>query len=1132
MSSDIRKFQVVYEGVDKGAVAEAGRYVSATKEAERTVASFNREMQKHVKQSQLGVTATREANAVYDVTVGKYRNLTQASKDLFVSKAKEIDAQALSAKAAKDAGVAQEVAARQAAAVKKATITEVQRWEAQAARESKAQAAAQYRAWDQAYKAVEVAAARTAREQTRLAQQVARAEELAATKAAAARSRAYTALKQGVSGAARTANTYGTLPALGVIGYAANSAMNLEQSVANISSIAKINPDKVYQQLNEMQKHVRFSATQLAGELYDIFSSIEIPADQGVQLLEKFSRGAVGSMTDIQTWGTSVMGVMNAYHKNLQDVNHIQDLFFNTIKAGVVTGPQLAQGLGLVTAYAKRAGSSMEEMFAAIAAGTKEGGPAEQNLNDIANMFQKIYGEKALEGWNAMGIKVTDARGHFLPLVETIGQLKERLEKLTPFQKSQFLAKMLPDRQAQAGLGKLISQYDFFTKQVHENEKATGSAEAAYKKMSETAQNKMVIALNSVNAKLNEMMVKYLPRLADSFEKFANWLDKLDPKTVEWGLKIGLLGGPILSATNGLMGLFGWMKKLDAFTFTGAAIKWLGRMLGGGLGAASDFAAGGFGGLGSAAAGMVPLGAGAAAGVVAPLALAFGSGYVAPNKIKGNVNPGGLNLNDLTATAKPGQMFGDPFTTRLKEIGVLPGLAATPAQVDAIVSKHTDRPRPAGGTIPVNPMAQGAPLTGALGEFINGKPKKGPRGRASWLDDGAEQRITTLGHGLDAVLDIIFKKYKELQQLADHVHAMNQSANELAKLQGKNWMTKGIDEYTQGKVHKDYKNILDPVTAKQLRDEYAAEYRNSQVPVGQERVKQMVQSFKDNFALLADVQNEIYDAAQDQAKANEAWHQATEAAFTKMTVDKVRNPVYSLSNLPKQRDVVDQAALDKAKEQIQSFTSDLSNIIAGSLDDGFRRGIGAGIGSFIKGVGQMILTIQESRLAEMIANKFGPGLAKGTGAVQTGGSGGGGGGLSGLLGSFFSNLAGSSIFKIRGHSNGGGSALAPGAYNEHGYNLSFATGGFPPIGVPSWIDEGGSEIRDYGNRKIITPSRDVKIIPHGESMKTIGGRTVHEEHTHLHFHEGAPVNAILKNQQPIIVRGKKSADIDTARNRG
>ncbi|MGE3271208.1 MAG: phage tail tape measure protein, partial [Chloroflexota bacterium] len=303
------------------------------------------------------------------------------------------------------------------------------------------------------------------------------------------------------------------------------AAGNLEQAVANISTIKpEIDNSQVFASLNELQTRVPQSADQLGQALYDIFSSVDVSAEQGLQLVEKFSKGAVGAGTDASTWGTAVMGVMNAYGSSLEDVDGIQDVFFNTINRGVVSGDELAASLGPVTQAAKSAGLSIQDLGAYIAASTKEGGPAAQNINNLNNFLQKITTTEAQQQIEALGIKTKTMTGEFRPTTEMLTDLKARLGDMTEAAQANALQEIFPDAQARQGALVLMSQLDLVKEATEENQRATGSAAAAYEKMSQTFNSQSKLAVNGLMSITTTIGGELLPVITPLISKFSQEL--------------------------------------------------------------------------------------------------------------------------------------------------------------------------------------------------------------------------------------------------------------------------------------------------------------------------------------------------------------------------------------------------------------------------------------------------------------------------------------------------------------------------------------------------------------------------------------------------------------------------------
>lgn len=311
------------------------------------------------------------------------------------------------------------------------------------------------------------------------------------------------------------------------IGLGIKAAGDLEQAVANISTIKpELDTSDVFRSLNAMQTRVPQSAAQLGDSLYNIFSSIEISQEGALRLLETFAKGAVGAATDASTFGTAILGVMNAYGASVEDASHISDVFFNTVNKGVVTGSELAANLGLVTQSAKMAGVDIDELGGFIAGVTKEGGPASQNMNNLSNLFLKINTKEAQKAFRDIGIATVDATGKFRPQIEVLQDLKLKTDSMTESAKTAAIQKIFPDLQARAAATVLLDQLDFVKGAIDENKQAAGSAESAFIKMNATFNSQVKILGNTMQSILTTVGASILPALTPMLTAFSTTLPK------------------------------------------------------------------------------------------------------------------------------------------------------------------------------------------------------------------------------------------------------------------------------------------------------------------------------------------------------------------------------------------------------------------------------------------------------------------------------------------------------------------------------------------------------------------------------------------------------------------------------
>lgn len=338
-----------------------------------------------------------------------------------------------------------------------------------------------------------------------------------------------------LSASGRAVSTLGTVVAAGAAaagaGMAAGlvkgiqAAADIEKSVANISTIKPdIDTSAVFASLNEMSTRVPQTAGQLGDSLYNVFSSIETTQGGALQLVEQFAKGAVGAQTDAATFGSSVLGVMNAYGQGVDQASHISDVFFNTVKNGVITGQELAQNLGPVTQSAKSAGVSLDVLGGLIAGVTKEGGPAAQNVNNLNNFLQKVTTGPAQKALSELGVVTKDAAGNFRPVMDVLGDLKTQLGPLSESAKAAALQDIFPDAQARQGAQTLLSQLDFVKQAIDDNVNSAGAAEAAFQAMNNTFSAQLGQLGNAMTAVLAAIGAEILPTLTPIIAGFAQQL--------------------------------------------------------------------------------------------------------------------------------------------------------------------------------------------------------------------------------------------------------------------------------------------------------------------------------------------------------------------------------------------------------------------------------------------------------------------------------------------------------------------------------------------------------------------------------------------------------------------------------
>lgn len=146
------------------------------------------------------------------------------------------------------------------------------------------------------------------------------------------------------------------------------------------------------------------NTSELARGMYQAISS-GVDAADALDAIEQSAKTARAGLAD--TFSTVDMGtsVMASFGLKGKDLVTIYDKAFEVVKRGKVELPQLASSIGLVSSFAAQAGVSLDEMFAAVATGSRTNRPTiviEGMRTALANIVKPS--EQALEVARELGI--------------------------------------------------------------------------------------------------------------------------------------------------------------------------------------------------------------------------------------------------------------------------------------------------------------------------------------------------------------------------------------------------------------------------------------------------------------------------------------------------------------------------------------------------------------------------------------------------------------------------------------------------------------------------------------------------------------------------------------------------------
>lgn len=322
---------------------------------------------------------------------------------------------------------------------------------------------------------------------------------------------------------------------------------------------------------------------QIQPALFDIFSSMEVGVKDAEKLLKAFSKGAVAGQVEIQDVSRATIGLMNAFNRPVSDVNKLLDIQFQLVQEGIGTYEEWNQRIGLVTPSAVRAGQSVEMMAAALASATRMGLSAARSGTSVARAMDAMSHPKSVKNMEALGIKVRDAHGRFLPMNKILRDFRAVLLKMPEkdrvaaildvfkgaggtIEARRFLQNML--------LGK--KNIELFDEVLGEMQNSAGSMEKAYGTMADSVSVKTELLRNKweiLKIGIGQALVPSVLRLVDALGKALDWFNRLPDSTKEiiaqfllWGTAAAAVGAGFFV----LIGVIGLV--VAAFTAAGTTI--------------------------------------------------------------------------------------------------------------------------------------------------------------------------------------------------------------------------------------------------------------------------------------------------------------------------------------------------------------------------------------------------------------------------------------------------------------------------------------------------------------------------------------------------------------------------------
>ena len=389
----------------------------------------------------------------------------------------------------------------------------------------------------------------------------------------------------------RTMTRFVTLPMV-LAGWAAvNTQRKFEASMTKIIGLVGVSRDVVEQWNKEvlsMAKMTGRGPVELADALYFV-TSAGIRGADAMEVLEMSAKAAATGLGETKVIADLVTSAMNAYGKENLSAAQATDILVASVREGKAEADELAGAMGMVLPIASEFGVSFDQVGAAFAGMTRTGTNARVAATQLKAILSAMASpsKQAADAMAQFGINAET----FRRTVREKGLIKALLDLRTATKGNEAaLSEVFPNIRALMGVLDLLGANVNYNVKIFEALKnASGSLERAFQEIGGTTQQKLNVALATIQAtfvKLGEVLkplvTSVLAKVNDYFSRMSATLDVMGESQRKAFISLALLTaafGPFMLVMSKVIQIINanpWFALATAIGIAALALgKWL-----------------------------------------------------------------------------------------------------------------------------------------------------------------------------------------------------------------------------------------------------------------------------------------------------------------------------------------------------------------------------------------------------------------------------------------------------------------------------------------------------------------------------------------------------------------------------
>lgn len=363
-----------------------------------------------------------------------------------------------------------------------------------------------------------------------------------------------------------------TLPVAGVATACGKMAMDFEDGIAKVSTIADVSVmslDKIKAGTLDLSNQLGVSVTEISEAQYNAISA-GAATEKSLSVVGTAVKAAKAGFTDATTAVDGLTTVFNSF-QGAVDYQAIADQMLLTQNYGKTTFGEMASSIGMVTPVANALNVSTEELFSSIAVLTKNGINTSSSITGLKAAYSNILKPTADASKAARELGLDFGATHLKAVgwAQFLAEVKEKTAGNTD-----ALARLFGSVEALNSMTVLAGAgMEDFNGCLDQMGKAAGLTEQSYQKLL-TPSERWAIAINKIKNAGITMGEKLLPvfeRVTGIVEQAADRFNGLSDSQVALAMKLAgaaAAAGPLVnvfgkmvSGSAGLLGVLGKVGK-------------------------------------------------------------------------------------------------------------------------------------------------------------------------------------------------------------------------------------------------------------------------------------------------------------------------------------------------------------------------------------------------------------------------------------------------------------------------------------------------------------------------------------------------------------------------------------------